>query len=218
MGEQIRERPILLNTEMVRAILEDRKTATRRVIRPQPTTKMMDCDNAAELIAAACALYQVGDRLWVRETWYYEEHMHDMTAGEPDLPDGRYYHRYIHRATSPDWCVDVGVGRSGWRPSIHMPREAARLFLRVTGVRAERLQDITAEGCIDEGNSLGWSGAMPKPSYASLAYCEMVVKPKHIEKFAQRWDSTVKKSELNRYGWDANPWVWVIEFEREEQS
>ncbi len=93
-----------------------------------------------------------------------------------------------------------------WQPSIHMPKEAARIFLRVTGVRVERLQDITlddaiAEGC--QGKFIG-SGECVGAGWEILPEDE----------FADLWDSTIKKSDLDKYGWDANPWVWVIEFER----
>lgn len=150
-------KPILFSTEQVRAILEGRKTMTRRVAKniPEGTHRVeqigeslfeahwgihsngMFLDGATEI---KCP-YQPGDILWVRETWYYEEHMHELTTGDPDLPSGRYKHRYIYKASDPDYPVDVGVGNKGWRPSIHMPKEAARIFLRITNVRVERLQE-----------------------------------------------------------------------------
>lgn len=93
-----------------------------------------------------------------------------------------------------------------------MPREAARIFLRVTDVRVERLQEITAEGALDEGTDVMFPE--PKPSYISLAYTEMRLKPAARQSFSKLWDSTIKPKDLSAYGWDANPWVWVIEFER----
>ena len=99
-----------------------------------------------------------------------------------------------------------------WRPSIHMPREAARIFLRATDVRVERLQEITAEGALDEGTDVKFPE--PKPSYISLAYTEMRLKPAARQSFSELWDSTIKPKDRTAYGWAANPWVWVIEFER----
>mgnify|MGYP002803246938 FL=1 len=93
-----------------------------------------------------------------------------------------------------------------------MPREAARVFLRVTDVRVERLQDITAEGALDEGTNVEFPE--PKPSYISLAYTEMRLKPAARQSFASLWDSTINPADLPRYGFDSNPGVWVIEFER----
>ena len=94
-----------------------------------------------------------------------------------------------------------------WRPSIHMPKEAARIWLKVNGVRVERLQEITeeqakAEGAIDNRGFIH----SPYNEYDSIHTAK--------EHYKQIWNSTIKKSDLDRYGWDANPWVWVIEFER----
>ena len=158
-------KPILFNTDMVRAILAGQKTVTRRVVKPQPpgmcstlnydeeghTVKFLADADCIYFVYEAKAPYQPGDLLYVRETWYYESHMEDMTAGEPDLPSGAYSHRYIFKADCQDYPVNVGVGPHGWRPSIHMPREAARIFLRVTDVRVERLQDITETQALKEG-------------------------------------------------------------------
>ena len=181
-------KPIIFSTEMVRAILDGRKTQTRRVIKPQPESmkdgKLPKCP------------YQPGDILWVRETWYYEEHMHELTAGDPDLPSGRYKHRYICKASDPDYPV----GNKGWRPSIHMPREAARLFLLVKAVRVERLQEITEEDVLAEGCGLASWTQDDWPKTAG---------------FAQLWDSLNAK---RGYGWKNNDWVWVIEFERTEAT
>ena len=123
----------------------------------------------------------------MRETWYYESHMeecHDIR-------------RYVYREASPDYPVNVGVGNHGWQPSIFMSKEAARIFLRVTDVRVERLQDITFDGCISEG-IIEQHGMR---SELRNWYFEL-------------WDSAIKKSDINKYGWNANPFVWVYEFER----
>lgn len=185
-------KPILFNTDMVRAILEGRKTVTRRVIKDKDIVNALDCESDGTPIAfidhetgdshppAFPCQYQPGDILYVRETWARS------MAGT-----------YLYKATDTPIILDR------WRPSIHMPKEAARLFLRVTDVRVERLQDITsgqidAEGCKEWAYSAKTGELLPSgPSF-----------------FQIKWDSTIKPSDLPLYGWDANPWVWVIEFER----
>ena len=100
-----------------------------------------------------------------------------------------------------------------WRPSIHMPREAARIFLRVTDVQVERLQNITELDILEkEGIEVGFP--QPRPTYMSLAYAETRLKPEVRKVFANLWDGTIKPADCTLYGWAANPWVWVIEFER----
>lgn len=189
--------PILFNTEMVRAILEGRKTVTRRVVKPQPPATSVvrkrgcawdwsfwsDCD-MGHLMKRP---YYPGDILWVRETW----------AKDP-FGDGYIY------------PTEVGGAGQKWHPSIHMPKEAARLFLRVTDVRAERLQDITPE----QARSEGCDGRCNCPSSGAPGSLSCVERDFSIEKFESVWDSTIKPTNLHRYGWDANPWVWAIEFER----
>lgn len=185
-------KPILFNTDMVRAILDGRKTVTRRVIKDKDIVNALDCESDGTPIAfidhetgdshppAFPCQYQPGDILYVRETWARS------MAGT-----------YLYKATDTPIILDR------WRPSIHMPKEAARLFLRVTDVRVERLQDITsgqidAEGCKEWAYSAKTGELLPSgPSF-----------------FRIKWDSTIKPSDLPLYGWDANPWVWVIEFER----
>lgn len=207
-------KPIIFSTDMVQAILDGRKSMTRRVVKPPfPAQSEVDdfgmCEDEygklfAYFVTAASypdeyrvyPRYQPGDILWVRETWFYEMHMHDLTAGEPDLPGGRYSHRYVYRASSPDYPVDVGVGACGWCPSIHMPREAARIFLRVTDVRVERLQEIPYNDCVAEGM---WNYGTDVDTLA--AYQEL-------------WQRVNAKS---GYGWETNPWVFVVTFERCEK-
>lgn len=193
-------KPILFNTEMVRAILGGRKTCTRRVIKPQweecPTCKHVHnkyiYDKLAENVyCARCgypleperiAPYQPGDILYVRETFI------QIAA-----------HTFWYKAYGKSWMLkDLR-----WKPSIHMPKEAARIWLKVTDVRLERLQEITIDGIRNEGLS----------SMAVHAG-DMEIALKEWELL---WSSTIKKSDLDRYGWDANPWVWVIEFERCEK-
>lgn len=192
-------KPILFNTEMVRAILAGRKSCTRRICKDanEYTVPDMDFYNAdrrtyavhnfvdkehteqlstAERTCPICT----GDILYVRETW-------------KEAPKGYYYYE--------DWQRNDIAYITKWKPSIHMPKEAARIWLKVMNVRVERLQEITevqaqAEGC----NSGLLTGACTARG-----------------QFEDLWNSTVKKSDIDRYGWDANPYVWVISFERCEK-
>ena len=208
-------KPILFNTEMVRAILDGRKTCTRRICKDanECTVPDMDFYNAdrrtyavhnfvdkehteqlstAERTCPICT----GDILYARETW-------------KEAPKGYYYYE--------DWQKDDIADVTKWKPSIHMPKEAARIWLKVIDVRVERLQDITYNGALREGSegircdhvALGVHGCT---DCMNTGWIE----PPQVE-FMQIWNSTIKKSNLDRYGWDANPWVWVIEFERCEK-
>ena len=203
-------KPILFNTEMVRAILGGRKSCTRRIVKPQweecPHCKYVHneyiYDKLAENVyCARCgyplvperrAPYQPGDILYVRETW----------CGLPVNEAGhfRVHPIYYYRA---DGDLRPEGWRGAWRPSIHMPKEAARIWLKVTDVRVERLQDITA----DDIRSEGLSSIAVHAGNMEIA----------LKEWKKLWNSTIKKSDLDRYGWDANQWVWVIEFERCEK-
>ena len=195
-------KPILFNTEMVRAILDGRKSCTRRVVKPQPTARYgVQCIKPP---------YQPGDILYVRETvWQKIGHCLDMD-GETKPS---WYNEF--RYATSDEKPEVGWNYS-WvkRSSIHMPKEAARIWLKVTNVRVERLQKITEDGCIAEGvypsNCRGCNATFGCDNCPDEGYNE-------IDEFSEIWDSTIKKSDLDRYGWDANPYVWVIEFERCEK-
>ena len=204
-------KPILFNTEMVRAILDGRKTQTRRLCKITVNGgEKVDHATCASVEyparnykgqcaiflnanghykGAAQALIQPGNVLWVRETW----------CSLPVSPGGnmRIPERYYYRA---DPELRPEVWRGNWRPSIHMPKEAARLFLRVTGVRCERLQDITVDEIRAEGLDV-----LRKTMNTSFRM------------WRELWDCTVRKDALKRWGWAANPWVWVIEFERCEK-
>jgi hypothetical protein len=132
------------------------------------------------------------DLLYVRETW---KQATGGTAG-PGLFD-----TFLFKADEPQDTTGLMV-EGCWHPSIHMPKAAARIWLKVKRVRVERLQDMTAQDSLDEGVKLSLQGIMNgEPTLAP---------------FAKLWDSTLKKGEVSRYGWSANPWVWVIEFERLE--
>lgn len=192
------EKPILFNTEMVKAILEGRKTQTRRLVKNiplhEPYFDVVDgipcaCDEDGDWYPAVdFSPIQKGDVLYVRETW----------ADIPETAPGNLHYRADATQADLDWFREKGWK---WRPSIHMPKGAARLFLRVTGVRCERLQDMTPEDCANDGG------------FESEAIKAVGIAPL----FGTLWDSTVNKDAMARWGWAANPWVWVIEFERCEK-
>lgn len=209
-----RELPILFNTEMVRAILDGRKTVTRRLVKflsrknPNWTGYVKDglmLYNGRNEPCIKKAPYQPGDILYVRESYS------ELSFG------------YVYKADGEN--IDHLGNVIKWHPSIHMPKEAARIWLRVTDVRIERLQDIDEDGVWDEGfrfkppcltrvSADGHTCDLDGPCTSSIKYCEMTMG----ELFGRElWDSTIKKSDLDRYGWDANPYVWVIEFERCEK-
>jgi hypothetical protein len=213
-------KPILFNTEMVRAILDGRKTCTRRICKDanEYTVPDMEFYNAdkrtyavhnfadkkhteqlsiAERTCPICP----GDILYVRETWERFECWKcegDERGNCPKEPKKSVLYKtcgcYMYRAT------DEIYGDAKWHPSIHMPKEAARIWLKVTDVKVERLQNIDGKWCVKEGIE-------EEPL-------------KHVGEdfvkgmFHDLWDSTINKSDIDRYGWGANPWVWVIEFER----
>jgi hypothetical protein len=209
------ERPIIFNAEMVIAILEGRKTETRRVVKPQPPNDAhcafgfdrarfwIDAPFNTESRYPSCdkevrVPYPLDCVLWVRETWQTVD------------TSGVEWFTLRYRAT-PDEQFDIpatdamwdkyggGNFRSSWRPSIFMPRWASRLLLRVEDVQAERLHDITADGARSEGVPAPESKkALKSPDEYALF------------RFSRLWDEiNVKRG----FGWDANPWVWVIKFE-----
>lgn len=198
-------KPMLFNMPMVQAIQSGTKTVTRRAMKPQPTEHLTCGPNWKELLFAAAAPYHPGDVLWVRETWRMQNYGYNTDTHTYDGSKLQY------RADFTDE-EDECYGRRGgcapckWRPSIRMPREAARLFLRVTDVRVERLQDITPHDAHDEGIEFRpFNDNFPN-------FKEWLIKD-----YRELWDTTIKPANLPLYGWDANPWVWVIEFERCEK-
>lgn len=230
-------RPILFNAEMVRAILDGRKTCTRRIIKPQPDEKhtyplgfVTDGTEKKEVgcfgfgineyggsIQYAKPPYLGGDALYIRETWteecgkYYYRADYDSDYLDPCETLSGGYPASCRNHPGCDGCMETST-RIHWHPSIHMPKEAARIWLKVTDVIVERLQDITPKDAENEGvgnlfyEDIGYSeknyGTEVDPEYGIAK-----------EQFAWLWDSTIKKSDLDRYGWDANPYVWVISFE-----
>lgn len=209
-------KPILFNTEMVRALLDGRKTCTRRVVktrrkdacgfyvtkRPDGSfTGVYEYDEDGRMFEnQLIPPYKPGDILYVRETWDYLE---GWKIGDSGIA-GQYFYRADgdHRPVS--W-------RGPWQSSVHMSREAARIWLLVTDVRVERLQDITDEQAKREGiqydecpTGFTWK------QETDMHNCYTTP----IGAMQALWNSTIKESDLDRYGWEANPWVWVIEFER----
>lgn len=187
-------KPILFNTDMVRAILEGRKTVTRRVVEfkhgqnPKWTGYIPDGPvlYGSNNIPAAKAPYRIGDILYVRETWNKVK-----LASESDW-------HYEYRASCENPTQFSNGFMAEWRPSIHMPKEAARLFLRVTDVRVERLCSMDSDDAFAEGMQSEYTGT-------SIGV---------IDNFSKLWDGTIKPTDRSQYGWAANPWVFVISFER----
>lgn len=245
--------PILFNTDMVRAILDGRKTVTRRIIKQDKVTQVLSSPARANIPDIPdkkfieCLVdtpYEPGDILYVRETW------RPLSAH----PNARYEYaanwsaKYFDNSRNPE-----SVNNGKWHPSIHMPKRAARIWLKVTDVRAERLQDITESQATEEGISrlyddlsdaeyIDWAkrtGVYPKAKgdwgYKNYLWHGNFGKAgtgnwksdnwdyqyssydNAVDSFSSLWNSTLKKSDLDRYGWAANPWVWVIEFERCEK-
>lgn len=214
--------PILFNTDMVQAILDGRKTDTRRLVKKRqcmladrkepheldrkyaPYDSMTD----AELVASSYRPpYQKEDILYVRETWaqikdipFWQEYFCGDTRAHPIFPD-----EYIYKADNIK--VEGILPDIKWHPSIHMPKQAARIWLKVTDVRVECLQDMNTGDFLAEGVVIRPEAFNDPENAYWQAKREFV----HI------WDAMVKKAEKDRYGWDANPWVWVIEFDRGER-
>lgn len=186
-------KPILFNTAMVRAILEGRKTQTRRIIKQQPTNPRWNNigwlgwdDGHGYRMKSPC---EVGDILWVREKWStHYDGFHD------DL-------QFCYGADDIDLKSECLPGENNrWYPSIHMPKEAARIFLKVKDVRVERLWAMDEEAAIAEGFEDSPAGT-----------------DSPLQRFSELWDKTIRRDDLREFGYHADPWVWVIEFERCEK-
>lgn len=204
-------RPILFNTDMVRAILEGKKTETRRVIkfpvnkytkrrpiaddleidrkRSIPFLKKIYFNEKPSYCIEVKKPYTEGDILYVRETWQY---LYELDGNEQIIEGtGRYYYAATDQIPFDTYIDSQGIKheKTPWKPSIHMPKKAARIFLKVKDIRPERLQDIDDNGVVAEGLQIG-------------------------DPFDELWDSTIKKADQDRYRWKANPWVWVIKFKK----
>lgn len=216
-SEGVKERPILFNGSMLRAILDGRKTQTRRVVKCQPCEGGIERSSIDGLYTClkdhvtmslfACPLGQPGDLLWVRETCFPVHRWKDAPLFAAVEPDWMYRADYDYR----DQKHSV-IGCHKWTPSIHMPREASRILLRVKSVRVERLQDISeadaqAEGLVVPESSSDTTGLSDGAIELAIERDEV----RHIAAFQSLWEA------INGYdSWDANPWVWVVEFEEVE--
>lgn len=233
----MKERGMIFNGEMVRAILDGRKTQTRRPIKWKQTrfTEIGEREDGSnwpwsEDAEHACDFWHpcpfgaVGDRIWVRETWGVASHafsddglMIDWVPDRPataihEMPFGNgYYSGYAIYAADGDftWGDDDGYedGRSCWKPSIHMPRWASRILLEITDVRVERLNAISEEDARAEGIIDGGCLNCGEPEPCGCANPE----PDATDAFSYLWQSI-----YGQENWNANPWVWVISFERVE--
>jgi len=193
---QIKERPILFQSEMVQAILERRKTQTRRVVKGIALEWLAPEMFTPEFVAnpenKMCPYGQIGDRLWVRETWKPKYVKGGLSGFQIQYPN---VHPWFYAA---DGETEKGYG--GWKPSIHMLRAACRILLEITNIRVERLQDISEEDAKAEGVSL------PDTLFASSNLDYRIC-------FKTLWQS-INGPE----SWEANPWVWAIEFKRVEAT
>ena len=225
-------KPILFNTEMVRAILDGRKSCTRRLVKPEQQgyfevseepLYVYDTDGKQGKITPP---YQPGDILYVRETFAWQPCWDcgmDAEQGgceheaERRLHDKKKeYGCYMYRASCED---NEYPSADTWHPSIHMKKDIARIWLKVTDVRVERLQEMKPVDVIKEGaypdcwdclNTYEESGS--QCCYGTEEQCSQC--DGVMMEWEKLWNSTIKKSDLDCYGWNANPWVWVIEFER----
>ena len=218
-GKENNIKPILFNTSMVQAILEGRKTSTRRIakglkdaIKETKGDFKWDYNNSFmnDICLLSEAPYKIGDVLYVRETWKVEHTYGDEFTDIRFKADNEIVHLKELKEETYEKIVKF-ESKSGWQPSLFMPKEAARIFLRVKDVRVERLQDITDEGALDEGIT---KHLRCKLGYTSKNSEEEFNFTQARDTFKLLWNTTVNKKDLDKYGWNANPYVWVIEFKR----
>lgn len=221
-------KPILFNTTMVQAILEGRKTTTRRVAKGlKDATKSTHGDFKwdykqswmNDLGLEIAAPYHIGDILYVRETWMIQS----MKNFEKNV-------KFLYKAR-PTKLNEVHVSnkryeemlkfecKNGWQPSLFMPKEAARIFLKVTDVRVEKLDQMIIADCLSEGiRAYTKDEKLYKYAVDEDQYTWQNMPHNPHQAFKDLWNSTLKKDQIEQYGFNSNPWVWVIEFERIEKS
>lgn len=211
------EKPIIFSGEMVRAILDGRKTMTRRVVKPEPVEVVewnhgiftpyktvappKEIPQAIVKKPIACPYGKPGDRLWVREAhlldpphngeWDYYAYTDGAIENVDAIPEKYRSPRWVMYAADKE-----GVRQWRWRPSIHMPRWASRITLEITNVRVERLQGISEEDAKAEGMEIEIQFPAETRPYGT--------------EFRSLWDKINGK----KYPWDSNPWVWVVEFKK----
>lgn len=198
----MKETGLMFKAPLVRSILDGSKTQTRRVVKPQPVAgqgmvnaaycgdrnlwlRDGSCDETDPTYEWRCPMGQPGDRIYVRETFCHKW-----------CDDRGWLDECWFRATTPDVEHPDGGERSPWKPAIHMPKALARIWLEITSVRAERLQQISEADCRAEG-AHGGHGSIPGYAYSATSQ----------EHFQHLWESTGAK-------WADNPWCWVIDFKR----
>lgn len=214
-------KPILFNTEMDRAILDERKDATRRIVKcfiPDDAVWGYTAFTPKGYISCRGTFAdgygekffkfpcEPGDILYVRETVWQKIGYYLDIDGETK-PSWYNEFKYVASDEKPETGWNYSWAK---RPSIHMPKEAARIWLKVADVRVERLQEISEDGAKAEG-------AIDNRGFIHSSENEYDRIHTARDHFIKIWNSTIKKSDIDRYGWDANPWVWVIEFERCEK-
>lgn len=238
----MKERPILMNAEMVRAVLDGRKTQTRRPVNawrfdhvdlsgavPELRGKyqFLRLKDGGEFGPVTAVFGATGDRLWVREAWqeFFDDEIMPLRPrgprgrlGSPSTPDRLSY--VFYRADGPV-PVQPPLGRANWRPSIHMPRWASRITLEITGVRVERIQDITEDDARAEGVAFdsGWEEQCGEGYTSGEGFLDYRSKDDAFscrtaaDSYRTLWDSLYGG---DHRAWAANPWVWVVEFRRIE--
>lgn len=224
----MKERGMIFNGEMVRALLDGRKTQTRRIIKDctvgsdqiskfiQIEKKFIGCypEDVPELIRECCPYGVPGDRIWVRETFQgplvHEELFEEYSAYPEKFETPEYCEYAADGGVRPEYCDLDDNLRHGWRPSIHMPRWASRILLEITNVRVERLNAISEEDAEAEGIDME-ALYDSQDCYDCIADHNMTGRPTVTGAFKYLWESIYGED-----GWKSNPWVWVIEFKRVE--
>ena len=222
-SKEMKERPILFNSEMIKAVLDGRKTQTRRVIKPQPLVGIGQREirplpnGGRESVVYKlphCPYGKPGDQLWVRETHQFispDETWRDIseckiiykaTDTHPGFDGSDYAEHKGLSPNSPIW--DAGEVHP-WRPSIFLPRKYSRIQLEIVSVKIERVQEILYDDAVAEGMSKEWDGSHYWYSLESVE--EASQHPPKV--FRQLWDSINSK---RGFSWDSNPFVWVVEF------
>lgn len=218
-------RPILFNSEMVKAILEGRKSQTRRIVKPQPKVFYGLVKKLNNLYLQCARIFRdnrpgikspygiIGDRLWVRETFAIEcnDGYQDVYVTpekplgpvrwfeEQDLENPKYFECPRYKASEPDTVLGEEEDDMKWKPSIHMPRWASRITLEITDIRVERAQEIGESDARAEGLRYDERNHLDPIGYSAK------------DRFKTLWDSINKK---RGYSWESNPWVWVVEFKK----